>query len=251
MLLGAAVLAIATSLTVLTGGYLAVTYNQHSSRGPLTQSGSGPAPVTHPSVAFLDFSPVGLYEDCILGVAKGLGLTWDGGALGWTSAAVPRPTGGAGLDDAKVQAWRDRMSAELGAASQSTAWKACSLPQLSPPVTTSPPPAEVLDINGSYTIDPNSMQAIGGCGSPGPTSMTVSGGGTPSVTVSIAGKTLHGTYDASSNALDTTATDTNGTTQLSVRGSISGNAGVTRFSGEYELLDNTAGCGYQFSAQKN
>jgi hypothetical protein len=242
--LWALTLGTATLVTAVGAGWAAATYDQHHSNQPL----SAPAQVTHPSVSFTDFSPVGLYEDCIIGVAKGLGLTWDGGALGWTSAANPRPRGADGLDDSKVQAWRNAMSGELGAASQTPAWKQCSLPQLPPPLPQSPAPAETVQVDGSYTIDPSATQAIGGCGSStGPTSMTVSGTGT---VVNIAGKTLRGTYDASSNALDVSATDADGS-QLSVHGTFSSNAGATRFNGTYDILHDPAGCGYQFSALKS
>jgi hypothetical protein len=244
--LWALTLGTATVVTAVGAGWAAATYDQHHSNQPLS---SGAPPVSHPSVSFTDFSPVGLYEDCIIGVARGLGLTWDGGGLGWTSAANPRPRGADGLDDSKVQAWRNAMSAELGAASETPAWKQCSLPQLPPPLPQSPAPPKTVQVDGSYTIDPSSVQAIGGCGSStGPTSMTVSGTGT---TVNIAGKTLRGTYDASSNAIDVSATDTNGFSQLTLRGTFSSNAGATRFNGSYDITDNTAGCGYQFSALKS
>ena len=243
--LGMAVLTIATAMTVAVGGWAAATYDQNHSHDALAQAA---APVTHPSVSFTDFSPVGLYEDCIVGVARGLGLTWDGGGLGWTSAANPRLRGADGLDDSKVQAWRNRMSAELGAASNTPAWKQCSLQQLPPPIPQSPQPADTVAVDGQYTIDPSSTQAIGGCGSgTGPTSMQVSGNG---AVISIAGKTLRGTYDASSHATDVSLTDPDGT-QHTLRGSFSSNAGATRFHGNYDILHDPAGCGYDFSAVKN
>ncbi len=242
--LGMFVLSVATAMTVAVGGWAAATYDQHHSQEALTHA----APPAPPSVSFTDFSPVGLYEDCIIGVARGLGLTWDGGGLGWTSAANPRPRGADGLDDSKVQAWRNRMSAELGAASNTPAWKQCSLQQLPPPLPQSPEPAETVAVDGQYTIDSSSTQAIGGCGSSnGPTSMQVSGNGT---VITIAGKTLRGTYDASSQATDVSLTDADGT-QNTLRGTFSSNAGATRFHGNYDIVHDPAGCGYDFSALKN
>jgi hypothetical protein len=253
-LLGLGILAIATTMTVAVGGWAAATYDQQHSNQALAQQ-AAPA-VTHPSVSFTDFSPVGLYEDCILGVARGLGLSWDGGALGWTSAANPRPRGSDGLNDSKVQAWRDAMSAELGAASSSTAWKACSLPQLSPTVPQSPPAAaETIVVDGQYVTDPNAEQAVGGCGSGGSiTGMLVAGNGS-SITLyfngtGAAGNRLTGTLDTSSYAFDGSLTDADGT-RHTLRGTFSSNAGVTRFHGVYETPVGASTCGYDFTGQKS
>jgi hypothetical protein len=252
-LLGLGILAIATTMTVAVGGWAAATYDQQHSHDALAQA--APA-VTHPSVSFTDFSPVGLYEDCIVRVAGGLGLTWDGGALGWTSAANPRPRGADGLDDSKVQAWRDRMSAELGAAAGSVAWKACSLPQLSPTVPQSPPPADTIVVDGQYTIDPNATQSVGTCGSGGGVAgMQVGGNGTRITlyfygTGQGTGTTLTGTFDTSSYAVDGSLTESDGT-RHTLRGSFSSNAGVTRFHGVYETPVDSSSCGYDFTSQKN
>ena len=247
---GSAILAVGTVMTVAVGGWAAATYDQHHSNGPLTGS---TATSTPPSLAFVDFSPVGLHEDCILGVARGLGLTWDGGALGWFAASNPRPRGH--VTDQDVQQWRDRMTALVGGAAGSAEWKRCSQTELPPPAPRSPEPVETVNVDGNYTIDPSSVSGIGGCGADtGPRAMTVSGGGT-SVTVYFVGSataqtTFQTTVSPPSYTVDVGTTDSGGT-QHKLRGSFSSNAGATRFNGTYETLDNTAGCGYQFVALKS
>ncbi|HSP65603.1 MAG TPA: hypothetical protein VLO10_05365 [Candidatus Deferrimicrobium sp.] len=252
-LLGGFILFVGTTLTVAVGGWAAATYDQQHSHSPLAATSSQSSP---PSLSFVDYSPVGLHEDCLLQVAAAQGLTWDGGALGWSAASNPRPRGHDALVDQKVQDWRNGMTALLSAASSSTAWQRCSRPDQATAAPFSPPPAETVAVDGQYTIDPSGTQAVGGCGSDGgPLAMKVSGNGT-TVTIyfpgtsQAAGNTLNGTMDTSSFAVQATSTDADGTTHT-LRGSFSSNAGVTRFHGTYETLNNTAGCGYEFSAQKN
>ena len=247
---GSAILAVGTVMTVAVGGWAAATYDQHHSDGPLTSSSTAPPP----SLAFVDFSPVGLHEDCIVTVARGLGLTWDGGALGWFAASDPRPRG-VDSTDQKVQQWRDRMTALVGGAASSAEWKRCSQPDLGTPAPRSPEPADTLVVDGNYTVDPSGVAGIGGCGSDtGPRAMTVAANGS-TVTVFFQGTaqartTLQGTVSPGSYALDASSTDADGT-QHTLRGSFSSNAGVTRFNGTFDTLNGTAGCGYQFGAQKS
>ncbi|HXA27963.1 MAG TPA: hypothetical protein VN193_04370 [Candidatus Angelobacter sp.] len=252
-LLGTAVVAIVAAATTLVGGYLAVTYDQHHSTTALgsttpteTQT---PSP---PSVVFVDYSPVGLYESCIVGAAAKAGLSWDGGELGWTAGSLPRPLHSDPLYDVKVRDWRNKMTGLLASVSGSADWQACLKPQLTPPPARSQEPTETVSVDGTYTVDPASRQAIGGCGSdPGPTSMTVSSNAsTITVIFQTRSATVHGTLDTSANTVQATSTDSDGT-KHDVQGSFSSNAGVTRFTGTYDVIKDPAGCGYQFTAQKN
>jgi len=249
-LLGAAVVAIAATMTGLVGDYLAATYNQHHSSTPLTTPAT-PTPEP-PSVVFVDHSPVGLYESCILKVAAAQGLSWDGGELGWTAAAYPRPQHSDPAYDFKVSDWRRKMAGLLSSVSSSADWQACLVPELTPPAARSQEPAETVAVDGTYTVDPASTQAIGGCGSgTGPTSLTVSSNGSAAtVYFGSSGFTLHGTFDASSSSVQAESTDPDGT-KHGLHGSFSSNAGVTRFTGTYDVTRDTSGCGYQFTAQKN
>jgi hypothetical protein len=252
--LGGFILFVGTAMTVAVGGWAAATYDQQHSHNPLAVAGSSPS--SPPSLSFVDFSPVGLHEECILHVAAALGLTWDGGALGWSAASNPRPRGHDALVDQKVQGWRDGMTGLLSSASNSAEWQRCSRPDPPTAEPSSPPAAETVSVDGQYSIDPSGTQGIGGCGSDtGPLAMKVSGNGT-TVTIyfpgtgQATGNTLNGTMDTSSYAVQATSADPDGTTHT-LRGNFSSNAGVTRFHGTYETLVNTAGCGYEFSGQKN
>lgn len=249
--LGVAVVAFVAAATTVVGGYLAATYDQHHSTTPLA-SGSTPTPTpAPPSVVFVDFSPVGLYESCIVGVAAKQGLSWDGGELGWSAASLPRPLHSDPLYDSKLADWRNKMSALLGSVSASGDWQACLKPELTPPPARTQEPTETVSVDGTYTVDPASVQGIGGCGPDGPTSMAVSSNGS-TVTVSFrsASSTVHGTLDTSSNSIQASSTDADGT-KHDVQGTFSSNAGVTRFTGSYDVIKDPAGCGYQFTAQKN
>ena len=248
-LLGAAIIAIASAMTVAVGGYLAATYDQHHSSTPLSSAASPtPAP---PSVVFVDYSPVGLYESCILKVAGGQGLSWDGGELGWTAAAYPRPQHSDAQYDFKVAEWRKNMTGLLASVSASAGWQACLKPELTPPPARTQEPAGAVAVDGTYTVDPASTQGIGGCGSAGPTTLTVSSNGTvATVHFGSAAFTIRGTLDTSSNSLQAESTDPDGT-KHGLHGTFSSNAGVTRFTGTYDTIRDPSGCGYQFTAQKN
>lgn len=250
MVLGLGGVGVAAGVLVLAGGYLAVTYDQHHSTTALNGSPAATATPEPPSVVFVDFSPVGLNEACILKAAAAQGLTWDGGELGWSAASNPRPRTGDPDYTAKLRTWRTTMTGLLSAASSSAGWQACLKPELTPPPQRTQEPTEALDPDGTYTIDPSGVQAIGGCGSDVPTSMTVSGGGS-SATVSLGGGsfTLAGSFDKTSSSIQVQSGSSNGTMR-SLHGSFSSNAGVTRFDGEYEVTDSTSGCGYTFTAQK-
>lgn len=249
--LGGVMIAMATAATTLVGGYLAVTYDQHHSSTPLGSAEAAPTATPEPpSIVYVDFSPVGLNESCILAAAAKRGLTWDGGELGWTAASNPRPPTSVSNYSGNVLAWRARMTGLLTAAAASADWQACLKPQLTPPPERTAEPTETLTVDGSYTIDPSSVQGIGGCSSDMPTSLTVSGGGS-SATVYFGsnGFTMQGGYDASSNSLQAQADGPNGL-KRTLRGTLSSNAGVTRFSGSYDTEDQTSGCGYQFTAER-
>ncbi|HZS15919.1 MAG TPA: hypothetical protein VFC09_15090 [Candidatus Dormibacteraeota bacterium] len=251
MVVGLFGVGVAGGVLVLGGGYLAVTYDQHSSRTALNATAAATPTPEPPSVVFVDFSPVGLNEACVLKAAAAKGLTWDGGELGWSSASNPRPRTSDPDYTAKLRAWRTTMTGLLSAASNSPDWQACLKPELTPPPQRTQEPTEAINVDGTYTIDPAGVQAIGGCGSDVPSSMTVGGGGT-SATVRLGSQsfTLGGTFDKTSNSIQVQSGSSNGTTR-SLRGSFSSNAGVTRFDGEYEITDATAGCGYQFTAEKH
>ena len=246
---GVLIAAIAASST-LVGGYLAATYDQHHSSTPLSVSSAATATPEPPSVVFVDFSPVGLNEACILKAAAGSGLTWDGGELGWTAASNPRPQHSDPDYTAKLRTWRQTMTGLLTAASASPGWQACLKPELTPPAQRSQEPVETLTVDGSYAVDPASTQAIGGCGADNPTSLSVSGNGTrATVFFGSKGFPLTGTFDASSSSIQAESHDADGTNR-SLHGSFSSNAGATRFTGTYDVLHDPAGCGYQFTAQR-
>jgi len=248
---GAVMIAVTSVATTLVGGYLAATYDQHHSRTPLGVASTATPTPEPPSVVFVDPSPVGLNEACILKAAALKGLTWDGGELGWSAASNPRPPTGDANYSGKLRAWRATMTGLLAAAQASADWQACTKPQLTPPPDRTQEPTETLVVDGTYTVDPTGVQAIGGCGSDVPTSLVVSGGGS-NATVYLGSRSyaLHGTFDTSSNAIQSSATEANGPTRT-LRGSFSSNAGVTRFTGNYDIEDQTAGCGYQFTAERH
>jgi hypothetical protein len=252
LMLGLGVVGIAGAMTVLVGGYLAVTYDQHHSSTPLTSSSSASPTPAPPSVVYVDHSPVGLYEGCILKVAAARGLSWDGGELGWTAAAFPRPAPSDPQYSLHLRQWRSNIDGLVSSVAASADWQACTKPELTPPPARTQEPVETLAVDGSYVVDPNSTQGIGGCGTGGtPTSMTVSGNGTSVVIRSGLGAvTLTGTFDPASASIQAGKTDADGT-QHSVHGSFSSNAGVTRFTGSYDTIHDPAGCGYQFTAQKS
>ena len=248
--LGMAAVAIIAAATTMVGGYLAVTYDQKHSKDPLGASAAATATPEPPSPVFVDFSPVGLAEDCILKVAAEKGLAWDGGELGWSAASNPRPPHSDPNYTANLRTWRAKMTGLLTAASGSKEWQACLKPEFTPPPARTQEPAEVIAVDGTYSIDPSSVQAIGGCGRDVPTSLVVSGGGTSdTVRIGSTGYTLIGSVNKSSYSLIAALNDAKGANRT-LRGNFSSNAGVTRFSGIYEILDNTAGCGFQFTAEK-
>ncbi len=250
MVVGLVGVGAAAGVLVLVGGYLAVTYDQHHSTTALNGAAANTPPPEAPSVVFVDFSPVGLNEACILKAAAAQGLTWDGGELGWSAASNPRPRTGDPDYTAKLRAWRGTMTGLLSAASSSAGWQACLKPELTPPPQRTQEPTEALNPDGTYTIDPSGVQAIGGCGSDIPTSMTIAGGGSSAtVVIGSSSVTLGGSFDKTSSSIQVQNGSSNGTMRT-LRGSFSSNAGVTRFDGEYETTDAVAGCGYQFTAQK-
>lgn len=154
--LAALILIPATVVLVGVGGYGAAIYDQKHSTDPL--SGGPPGQSSPPSLAFTDFSPVGLHEDCILKVAAENGLSWDGG-LGWTAGDPPRPRGADGLSDSKVQVWRNQMSGLLGRVS--TEWhQRCDkadLPTPTPSDTPTPQPEAPVNVSGTYAVESGSL----------------------------------------------------------------------------------------------
>jgi hypothetical protein len=248
--LGALLIIPAVVVLGVGGGWAAATYDQHHSSTPLTSKETATETPEPPSIVFVDFSPVGLNEACILKAAANSGLTWDGGELGWSAGSNPRPQHSDPNYDAKLRSWRAKMTGLLTAAQESKDWQACLKPEFTPPPQRTQEPAETIAVDGTYTIDPDSVQAIGGCGSDVPTTLTVSGGGAKD-TVVLGGKgiDLIGNVNTSTYSLIAANNQANGSNRT-LRGSFSANAGVTRFTGIYEITDNTAGCGYNFTAEK-
>lgn len=138
----------------------------------------------------------------------------------------------------------------------------------------SPPPVEhpneePLAINGTYTVDNTTVQAIGGCGdsssqakgAPFKLSVTWNGragdSNAPSVVVTVAGggsTSFNGTipnqrFDINGYHVDLNlesgprTTDLNGNFYLS--------SGRIQFTGDYSITDTVAGCGYRFVAVKD
>lgn len=176
----------ATLVLVGAGAYGAAVYDQGHSRDPLASSSGGGS--SAPSLSFVDFSPVGLHEDCILKVARESGLTWDGG-LGWTAADPPRPSGTDRLSDAKVQGWRNAMSALLGRVSAE--WHdRCEKPDLekTPEASPSHEAEAPLDVNGTYNVETGSLSdcAVVEASVANPTTLTVQRSG-DTVTLSFPG----------------------------------------------------------------
>jgi hypothetical protein len=164
-----------------------------------------------------------------------------------------------------VAAWKVRLQGVVDAAKDPLE-KKCKDLQASRDATNPPhPPEENLGINGTYTTDNHTVQAIGGCGGSGteakdaPYKLNVSWDGrasdAPTVIVTLAGGGSttfdHGpTFDINGYHVDLTR-NLDAQTTANLNGNFYTVGDRLEFNGEYSTLSGPGGCGYTFVAPKD